>query len=544
MSINIGRFVTHCRAARQHQAVGSLADQIVRNRFGTECSRRLSLMPVSQGSVVRIRKLPVKLKISAAKLDEESITEAWVEAFIGELLIAVKTNRINDGEIVCVNSRAEWLARFIADVLSGSANGRWEYEEFRESLQLGTSHCVLSVLSLEPLEIVPVLRLLEECNRFEQFLLLFDDFLLEKFFSLFSPVNEAEPTVDDLITIARLVTSQNISRGILGTRQRSLRIFLALCRMHVESDRVMSPRLVWYALLTLDKLVELTQTLPQSLHQSLAFESWFKALSPESIAQQKETALHPVVLEVIAKIWSLTTSGMKAESRKLQTLSRLVADLDPVRTADKTPTRSRWVSSQFAGLLLLVGLIDRLGWVQRIRGSSLALRFDTGAINFCLAALALRLVGQSPENRRPDTALLLFAGWLEPAAINLNAFHNFLHSLSENERVDLLELLAEVDTQQKEDAKVDWTATFDALASILIREFAGRVRGFRQANPAFVVKTFLSQPGRVFIDDQRILVVLQSNPFHVALHVSSIDEPVESVSWLGGRRLEFQLEGL
>lgn len=540
MTINIGRFVTHCRAARQHQAVGSLADQIVRTRFGTECSRRLSLMPVSPASVVRIRKLPVKLKISAAKLDEESITEAWVDAFIGELLIAVKNNRISDSEIVCVNSRAEWLARFIADVLSGSANGRWEYEEFRESLQLGTSHCVFSILSHDPLEVVPVLRLLEERNRFEQFLLLFDDFLLEKFFSLFTPVNEAELTVDDLITIARLVTSQNISRGILGTRQRSLRIFLALCRMHVESDRVMSPRLVWYALLTLDKLVELTQTLPQSLPS----ESWFQALSPESIAHQKGPALHPVVLEVIAKIWSLTTSGLKEESSKLQTLSRLVADLDPVRTGESSATRSRWVSCQFAGLLLLVGLIDRLGWVQQIRGSSLALRLDTGAINFCLAALALRLLGQSPENRRPDPALLLFAGWLEPAAVNLNAFHNFLHSLSENERIDLLELLAEVDTQQEEDARVDWTATFDVLASILIREFAGRVRGFRQANPAFVIKTFLSQPGRVFIDDERILVVLQSNPFHVALHVSSIDEPVECVSWLGGRRLEFQLEGL
>src|SRR5687767_9576395 len=337
MSINIGRFVTHCRAAGQHQTVGSLADQIVRNRFGTECSRRLSLLPASQAGVVRIRKLPVKLKISAAKLDEESITEAWVDAFLGELSIAVKTNRISDSEIVYVKSRAEWLARFIADVLSGSANGRWEYEEFQESLQLGTSHCVLSVLSQEPLEIVPVLRLLEERNRFEQFLLLFDDFLFEKFFSLFTPGNEAEPTVDDLITIARLVTSQSISRGSLATRQRSLRIFLALCRTHVGSDRVINPRLVWYALLTLDRLMELTQFLPH--------ESWVQALSPESIAQQMEPALHPVVLEVIAKLWALT-SGL--ESSKLQTLSRLVTDLDPVRTGENTATRSRWVSCQFA----------------------------------------------------------------------------------------------------------------------------------------------------------------------------------------------------
>jgi hypothetical protein len=46
------------------------------------------------------------------------------------------------------------------------------------------------------------------------------------------------------------------------------------------------------------------------------------------------------------------------------------------------------------------------------------------------------------------------------------------------------------------------------------------------------------------IDDERIHVTLQPNPFHVALHLSGVDEPVDSVTWLDNRRLQFQLEGL
>jgi predicted enzyme related to lactoylglutathione lyase len=39
-------------------------------------------------------------------------------------------------------------------------------------------------------------------------------------------------------------------------------------------------------------------------------------------------------------------------------------------------------------------------------------------------------------------------------------------------------------------------------------------------------------------------VVLDANPWAVALHVSGVDEALECVEWLGGRRVEFVLEGL
>jgi hypothetical protein len=41
-----------------------------------------------------------------------------------------------------------------------------------------------------------------------------------------------------------------------------------------------------------------------------------------------------------------------------------------------------------------------------------------------------------------------------------------------------------------------------------------------------------------------ISVVLAPSPYHVALHISGMDDPLPSVSWMGGRRLEFHLLGL
>ena len=41
-----------------------------------------------------------------------------------------------------------------------------------------------------------------------------------------------------------------------------------------------------------------------------------------------------------------------------------------------------------------------------------------------------------------------------------------------------------------------------------------------------------------------ISVVLAASPYHVALHISGMDDPLPSVSWMGGRRLEFHLSGL
>jgi hypothetical protein len=85
---------------------------------------------------------------------------------------------------------------------------------------------------------------------------------------------------------------------------------------------------------------------------------------------------------------------------------------------------------------------------------------------------------------------------------------------------------------------------FDERAETLIRAFASQIRGFRRATRAAIVRNFIQTPGRVRLEERRIAVVLDANPFQVALHIAGLDAPLDSVFWLGGRRVEFEIGGL
>jgi hypothetical protein len=58
-----------------------------------------------------------------------------------------------------------------------------------------------------------------------------------------------------------------------------------------------------------------------------------------------------------------------------------------------------------------------------------------------------------------------------------------------------------------------------------------------------VVKNFVALPGRIRIEETRLVVIFDSSPLHIVLHLSGLDDLVETVGWLGGRRIAFQTEG-
>jgi hypothetical protein len=110
--------------------------------------------------------------------------------------------------------------------------------------------------------------------------------------------------------------------------------------------------------------------------------------------------------------------------------------------------------------------------------------------------------------------------------------------------VRLQALQAALPHQLIDDAVKTWEATFERLAGPLLSDFASQIRGFRKSTRQSIVRSFIAQPGRIRIEPERIVVVLNASPFHVALHISGVDTPIESVSWLEGRRLEFELGDL
>ena len=525
---------------RGSRLTNEVIERVVRRGFTAECSGRLSLLPDS-GSVIRIQRLPLDLKIKSADLTEEALARLWALEFFRALTAVLALTQDNHGQIVTSESRTAWLGRFISDLVSGSAQSRWEYEEFADLLKLGTVDAVLTVLQREPKEIIPVLQLLQSQRRLDRLLTLFGDFAYEQLFAIIAKTQirkELELTIQDLLTVGELARSESPAAGVLATRHRALLIFLELAESNeAASTSYWAPRRVFYALIALDTLINVTQSLPP--------EMWENQLTPQFLTRIGRS-LNPTILTLLEQVRLLAPeSDQNIREHRLAPLLHLLQDLanDVIARTD-VQKQSYWVSGDCAGFLLLAGLIDRFRWPQHILESELGRTWGNRAVACFLAGLAQHLLGKEPDDKDLDPGVAVFAGWLKPASADVNIVQTILSSTSDEGRADLIRALDVSTGNETSTASTDWTTTFDYLGNQIVREFASRVRGFRKASLAFVVNTFLKQTGRICIDDKRILVILEPNPFHVALHISSIDEPVESMSWLDHRRLEFQLEGL
>lgn len=541
MSLTIASFKTRCKAPRRAQITPEYVERVVRNGFTSECKRQLSLSPISSQPVIRIRTLPLHLKVPSANLNEENLARLWAAEFVRVLSVTLTTGRAENQSIIRYQTRTEWLARFMSDLVSGSAPSQWEYEEFADLFRLGTVDAILSLFQREANEAVPVLLFLEEQDRLESILSSFGDIALEQLFSTIASQgiqSHTDLTFDDLLTVGALAASQPLTGGLLGTRRKALRLFLKLCqREQSMSESRWTPRQVLHLLVALDILTAVTRGVDPAM--------WPDHLDAE-VLQRGGYALNPNVVALLQEVsvHAIRTGNWSIQDPKLNSLRGLLEDLAALTDRQGAPLakNSAWLSSECAGLFLLVGLLDRLRWPQQIQATFGPMN-GPRALVFCLAGLALRLLDLPLEANRLDSGISVFAGWLEPASADLAACRTFLSSTSDAERVELLRAL-DIDDEAAKDASADWGKTFDCLSQNLSREFAERVRGFRKANASFIARSFFRQTGRICIEEKRILVILEQNPFHIALHISSMDEAVESISWLGGRRLEIQLEGL
>ena len=548
MSLMVERLVTRCKVPRRIKLEGALLDRIAHEQFPRECARQLHSRWPKHGGVCRIRRLPVRLTVSLADLKDARLPKLWAAAF-GRALAETLARPTGSGpvEVVRAENLAEWLARFIHDLLNGIARERWEYQEFQEYIGLSTKDAALAVFNQEPSEIVSVLVALEARGALDRLLMVLDELALEQLFAVIARENGIEQSklsIADLLTLGRLLLSQSALHptGIPTSRRYSLILFLALRRgTTLKATDTWSPRRVLHGLMSLAALSRLIRSAEE-------YEANGYVLA-NVLSEQIKDPLHPVVLKVLEEVRNLvqrnriSSSDGAGISKTLTELTRLLIELQPLSSAPVNLAHDiRWISSDCAGLFLLIGIIKKLGWFESIQQSALWLAYGPRALTYILAGVGLSVLSRffgGPE--RLDPGLTLFAGWL--GGPDLAVLQHFFDSGSAADRRAILTALTG-ETKGLNNASESWAATLDRLAERLIREFALRVRGFRKASRSFVVKNCLALPGRIGLEENRIVVQLTPSFFHVALHISSMDECVESVGWLGGRKIVFQLEGL
>ena len=271
--------------------------------------------------------------------------------------------------------------------------------------------------------------------------------------------------------------------------------------------------------------------------------------SPEELEHRTGRRLPPPVSTLLLVLASQGQVSRLGETVGDLPLVRLLEALDRLRplvpTAEPAPDRARlpWLDIDSASLLLLAGVVRRLGWDDLRRDPLLRPWGGPRFLQVLLAGIGTAVLGgRATEAEDLEPAAVLFAGMeREP---NLPGLRHALDSVDADGRRRICQRLLPSPIDDATALAVDWTTLLDALAARLIGEFAARVRGFREAPRPAVVRQFLRTPGRVQVGKDVVSVLLAPSPYHVALHISGMDDPLSSVSWMGGRRLEFHLLGL
>jgi hypothetical protein len=528
VSVHIDKLATRCHVPRRHEALARSADRVARERLARALTELVGPALSRQPAVVRIRRLRVRLVLGAGPMSEDALAAAWARALARSLFEALAHPDGGPVQIVRAASSVEFRARFLLDLITRQTSGRWEYAEFTDLLRLPLAEAALTLLLGAPPALVPTLIALDEAGGLERLLARFDDLDLERLFKAIAETGGAALSATLAVTDLLWVTQQAVAATVgfaPDTRREAMRLFV-----RTKGGEGRTPRQIFHALLAVTSLLERPDLLeaPWSEMPQL----------PEEIEQRAGRRLPPPVAALLRELPALV-----AKSSLRAALHDALDRLRPlVPTAAPAPARMQppWLSLDSAGLLLLAGIVQRIGWADLRYQSALAPWGEPRFFQDLLAGVGAAILGRdvlsAPEL---EPAVRVFAG-MEGEADMLGIRHT-LASTGTAGRRSLLHYLAPGAAAARSG---DWPATFDALADRLVGEFASSVPGFREATRPAVVRQFLWTLGRVRVSDEVVSVLLDPSPYHVALHLSGMDDALPSVSWMNGRRLEFKLLGL
>ncbi len=522
MSLRIGQFATTCFVPRRREKDAELVDHLARGSLTKDLADHLGPSLSRQPAIVRIRRLPIRVVIPGPEFNEDSLSKAWTLAFSKALFTALAyPPGVGPFEVFRADSVAAFIAGAIHELLAGTAAGKWQYAEFEEIFRSGGEQAALALLCLWPHLTIPILLELAHSNGLDRLLARFDDLALEQIFAVLARRQHTEPaplSIADLIAAAQLVRAQVVEKlSVLRSRRYALRLFVEARR---RGEPGWPPRMLFHSLLAVAILLEESALLGDTPRREI---SGAKRL-PAGVAS---------TLDRLRREMQLTPQAPQLV--RLNTLlSELRVKLKIPPPLEKTP-EARWISSRFCGLFFLCSTLDGLGWMTAWSGLS---RFQTAGISFLLAGLALSITEQfDPAPRALEAGLALFSGNTnEPDLIHLRV------AFQEHSRDARLEVLrVALPREEVYDAAESWPAALGLLKDRLLGSFASRIRGFRQSSSQSVVRTFIERSGRIRVEPDRIVVTAEPSPFHVALRIAGMDAPVQSLSWLGGRRLEFDV---
>ncbi|HTS36389.1 MAG TPA: hypothetical protein VMH04_11995 [Candidatus Solibacter sp.] len=495
-----------------------LAEDAARGPLARELGAHLGASLEKLPPVVRVRTLSVQLKIPASKLNALHLTNAWGRAFTVALHRAL-AHPPGGSVISCrrYESSPAYLAAMLCHIAANGVTYTWEFPELSELKGSKPWEAALRTLIREPELTVEILQQLQLSGSLEVVLNILDDSALESLMQVVSGREEQSLvlTTESFVELGKAAASEAIRKWPFSSRGQAVRLWARLqCRMPLLS--------VWHGLRLLVKFLEMPSLLtlhdPALFADSVPFPPWCLAVAEQAVVATRNAA-----------------DRSKREARISADLISVLEMLRPlVPTAATSPASGRgasvsWISSDCAGILLMLSIAQRLDLWRFSRSPALGAFGGPRVVSFLLAGVGMALVKRFDLDGPVDPAVAVFAGMFGQP--DLAAMRHFfltadVHAISDFVKAE------------------SWPAALDSAAEEMTRCFARLVRGFRNSSRDAVARQFLRICGRVLVEPRRVLVVLEPSPWAVALRISGMDGRLQRVEWMDDRSVEFVLEGL
>lgn len=548
-SLSIGHFDTHYEIACNngdvsgvHQRLDRVAGELLAQAWERQCALAGGS---SLDGVYFIESLETELMLDLATADDRGVADAWAAALYQEIMRSLAQG---GPHVRSFDTRAEYLAAFVADLIRGSAWGTWYYAAFEHLKDIGTGPLLVRVLTEEADTGRDALLILAARN--------------ENINLLLSSLSDAE--VDTVVSRCLLPKSPDISSSeVRKTWAASLQPLLKRTSLCSVISRDLAT--LYLSLLRERPNLGPDVNLARFIQRLLLLRKSIQEVGDRSSAEID-------FLQMLCSDGHVAPVNALEKSEDRIFLRSLLHEMDVREIATllhETRIEQASISgsfvSRYGGIFLLMPAIVELDIYQLLEQNSYPdiEQMPKPGVFLYLAALQC-LESRNQVDAIRDKGVSLFAG-LE-RSINTAVLAAYEMKLTEKMHDDFEKAVREhldpigknarmrqVQREHSDDAvwfslrssdgsllQSDvWDQAIAVISQAMLRSFACRLGAFGESSPGYLCRNFLESRAEITVQENSIKVHFLSCPLQMVLRMAGFEGTSVRVPWLRNRMVEF-----